>query len=187
MHKANCLWQLSLHVRKSTFGHVAQRRFRSACAFAQSDQNLHWAHFRYPRMKSFIMSTTETLIILRGCAGWFESSLGTRQKVHFLTFRLKWLLALMQSSWWWIRITALALTEQLRREKRTTKTQISLRIRAVWSKPSFFAFLHKEILHPWLSKLSPVKFLISSTDWICPKCPFRTMVLSYERPRESRS
>ena len=23
----------------------AQRRFRSACAFAQSDQNLHWAHF----------------------------------------------------------------------------------------------------------------------------------------------
>ena len=24
----------------------AQRRFRSACAFAQSDQNLHRAHFR---------------------------------------------------------------------------------------------------------------------------------------------
>ena len=23
----------------------AQRRFRSACAFAQSDQNLHWVHF----------------------------------------------------------------------------------------------------------------------------------------------
>ena len=23
----------------------ARRRFRSDCAFAQSDQNLHWAHF----------------------------------------------------------------------------------------------------------------------------------------------
>ena len=23
----------------------AQRRFRSACAFTQSDQNLHWSHF----------------------------------------------------------------------------------------------------------------------------------------------
>ena len=29
----------------------AQQRFRSACAFAQSDQNLHWPLFRYPRMQ----------------------------------------------------------------------------------------------------------------------------------------
>ena len=40
----------SLHVnrnvRKCTLGHVAQGSFRSDCAFAQSDLNLHWAHFQ---------------------------------------------------------------------------------------------------------------------------------------------
>ena len=36
---------LSHNVRKHTFM-CKQRRFRSACAFSQSDQNLHWAHFR---------------------------------------------------------------------------------------------------------------------------------------------
>ena len=35
-------------------------RFRSACAFAQSDQNLHWVHFDLPRMQSIIMRTTKT-------------------------------------------------------------------------------------------------------------------------------
>ena len=29
-----------------------QRRFRSVCAFAQSDQNLHWAHFGLQRIQS---------------------------------------------------------------------------------------------------------------------------------------
>ena len=38
----------------------AQRRFRSACAFAQSDQNLFLSHFRLPRMHSFFMQTTKT-------------------------------------------------------------------------------------------------------------------------------
>ena len=32
------------NVRKRTFDMCAQRRFRSACSFAQYDQNLHWAH-----------------------------------------------------------------------------------------------------------------------------------------------
>ena len=40
----------------------AQRRFRSACAFAQSDQNLHCAHFWKTRMKRFFTLTTLTLI-----------------------------------------------------------------------------------------------------------------------------
>ena len=35
----------------------AQRRFRLACAFAQSDQNLHLAHFGLPRMQSVFMLT----------------------------------------------------------------------------------------------------------------------------------
>ena len=51
----------------------AQRRFRSDCAFAQSDLDLHLAHFGYPRTQSFFMWTTKNLIRLRGCTGWFES------------------------------------------------------------------------------------------------------------------
>ena len=53
----------------------AQRRFRSACA-TQADLNLRWAHFVQPRMHSFFVRTKRALIRLRGCAGWFESSLG---------------------------------------------------------------------------------------------------------------
>ena len=63
----------------------AQRRFRSACAFAQSDQNLPSAHFGLPRMQSFFMRTTMTLISPHRCAGWFECVLRTCQKVRFLT------------------------------------------------------------------------------------------------------
>ena len=47
-------------MRKHTFRHVPQRRFRSVCAFAQADQNLHWAHFGLPRMQSFFMRTPKT-------------------------------------------------------------------------------------------------------------------------------
>ena len=38
----------------------AQKRFRSACAFAQSDQNLHWAYFGYSRMQRFYMRKKDT-------------------------------------------------------------------------------------------------------------------------------
>ena len=54
----------------------AKPRFRSACAIAQSDQNLHWAHFGEPRLQRFFMRTKKILICLCGCKGWFESSLG---------------------------------------------------------------------------------------------------------------
>ena len=54
-----------------------QWRFRSACAFAQADQNLYWAHFGSPLMQNFFLRTTKIMIRLHGCAGWFESSLGT--------------------------------------------------------------------------------------------------------------
>ena len=33
----------------------AQRRFRSACVFAQSDQNLFWTHFGLPKIQSIYM------------------------------------------------------------------------------------------------------------------------------------
>ena len=50
-----------------------QRRFRSACAFAQSDLNLHWEYFGQQGMQRFFMRRTKTLIRLRRCAAWFES------------------------------------------------------------------------------------------------------------------
>ena len=53
----------------------AQRRFRSLCGFVLSNQNLYWTQFGQPRMQSFFMRTTKTLIKQRGCAGWFEFSL----------------------------------------------------------------------------------------------------------------
>ena len=61
------------HMAGSTCENVSyamctQQRFRSACTFVQSDQNLHWAHFEQPRMQSFFMWTTKTMIRLRGCA-----------------------------------------------------------------------------------------------------------------------
>ena len=55
----------------------AKQRFRSACAFVQSHQNFHWAHFGQPRMQqSFFMRPIKTLFWLYQCAGWFESLLG---------------------------------------------------------------------------------------------------------------
>ena len=53
----------------------AQRRFRLACAFAQSDQNLLYVHFRKQRRQSFSMRTTKSLIRLSGCVAGFECSL----------------------------------------------------------------------------------------------------------------
>ena len=47
----------------------AQKRFRSACAFAQSDRNLFWAHLD-SQWCSFFMQTSKTRTRLRECAGW---------------------------------------------------------------------------------------------------------------------
>ena len=81
--------QTSEHQRHKTYlsDICAQRRFRSACAFAQSDQNLHWAHFGQPRMQSFFMRTMKTLIRLRGCAGWSESSMAAHVRRYLCTLR----------------------------------------------------------------------------------------------------
>ena len=58
-------------------------RFRSACAFAQSDQNLCWAVFGWSGLQCFFMRRTKTLIRLRGCIGWSTSSLNARQKYTY--------------------------------------------------------------------------------------------------------
>ena len=65
-------------------------RFRSACAFVQFEQNLHWPYFEQTRMQCFFMHTNKTLIKLYRCAGWFQSLLGARQTVHSLTLWLIW-------------------------------------------------------------------------------------------------
>ena len=61
------------------------RIFRSSCALAQSEENLHLIHFGQGRMQSFFMRTTNTLIRLRMHL-LIEVFVGrTCQKVRFLT------------------------------------------------------------------------------------------------------
>ena len=78
---------LILHVNhdmtKPTNWECAQRRLRSAWAFAQSDQSL-----RCPHEESFgpslpIKRTAKTLIRLGECPGWSESSLGAQSLCWF--------------------------------------------------------------------------------------------------------
>ena len=52
----------------------AQRRIISACAFAESDMNVRWAHFKKPNDKR-ILHAGSGLIRLRECTGCSESSL----------------------------------------------------------------------------------------------------------------
>ena len=67
--------ELGVPIFRENIGHNVRRRTRT-CAFAQSDQNLHWAHFWIAKDETFLHSDNED-IILRGCAGGVESSLGT--------------------------------------------------------------------------------------------------------------
>ena len=69
----------------------AQQRFRSTCTLVQSDQYFPWTHFgQLVKDACYSMRTTKTLIRLRGCAGWFESSFAVHvyQNVRFLKFLL---------------------------------------------------------------------------------------------------
>ena len=59
-------------------GHCVQRRHRSACASAQSDQSLRCPHEQTLGPQLPIERTTKTLIRLGGCRCWSESSLGTK-------------------------------------------------------------------------------------------------------------
>ena len=45
--------------------------------------NRHVFVMGWPRVQSFFMRTSKTLIRLHGCAGWFESYLDAREKVRF--------------------------------------------------------------------------------------------------------
>ena len=74
--KFDCKYKWTVTTENIPSDRCTQRRFRSACIFPQSDKNLHWTHFGPPRMESFFMRTTKTLIRLCGCADSFESSLG---------------------------------------------------------------------------------------------------------------
>ena len=59
-----------------------QRRFRSACAFLQSDQNLHWTYFRQPTLQSFFMRTTNPVNTRRNNVG--STSLRRRNVISTL-------------------------------------------------------------------------------------------------------
>ena len=44
---------------KVLFSMCAKQRFISVCAFAQSDQNIHWAQFGYPKNAKFLSTDTK--------------------------------------------------------------------------------------------------------------------------------
>ena len=69
----------------------AQRRFRSACAFAQSDQNLHWARFYNQECK---VSSCEEQTLIRCADAQADLSLGWVNMFDctFSTSRHKWVL-----------------------------------------------------------------------------------------------
>ena len=66
------------------FQTCAQRRFRSNCTFVQSDQNLHWAPLDSLGWKDS-SCRHQRLIRQSGCAGWFESSLGTHVRRYIFS------------------------------------------------------------------------------------------------------
>ena len=71
----------------------AQRRLRSAWAFAQSDQSRRCALNEWLRTQAFFMRIAKTLIRLGRCPGWSESSLGAQPfYVGFVMSRLKYIL-----------------------------------------------------------------------------------------------
>ena len=55
---------ISHNVKNVPSDNCAQRRFRSACAFAPSSQNHYWMHFGWPMLQGFFIRTTKTLIRL---------------------------------------------------------------------------------------------------------------------------
>ena len=64
-------------------GMCAQRRLRSACASAQSDQRLHCPHEQSCGPQLPTERTAKTLIRLGRCPGWSESSLGAQSFCWF--------------------------------------------------------------------------------------------------------
>ena len=77
------LWQMSRDMTKPTKWVCAQRRLRSAWAYAQSDQSLGCPHEETLGPQLPTERTARTPIRLGGCPGWSESSLCT---CHFFWF-----------------------------------------------------------------------------------------------------
>ena len=95
---------LSRNVRKRTSKQYTQRRFRSACAFAQSDQNLHW-RFWIVKDAKFLHADNEdsnqTAPMRRLI--WIFGRHANR-KVRFLTFRFLFIMLItlcIRSDFFW--------------------------------------------------------------------------------------
>ena len=71
----------------------AQRRFRSACASAKSDQSLRMALYGQPSIQSMFRLSAKTLISLCNCTGWSDSSLA-----HMQSFRKKTIAPVLKRS-----------------------------------------------------------------------------------------
>ena len=72
--KGTHIWAASWQNQQN--GLCAQRRLRSAWAFARSDQSLRRARLKTARFLSYPLSAQGRLIRLGECPGWSESSLG---------------------------------------------------------------------------------------------------------------
>ena len=82
----------------------ALRRFRSACAFADSDQNLHWVHFGDRHAQFLYMDSEDSYRIARMCRLIWVSVECTGQKIRFFTLRLLCLLGqIKKTNTFWLK------------------------------------------------------------------------------------
>ena len=119
----------------------AHRRFRSACAFAQSDLNLHWAHLRSPWVQRSSCGQRRLWTDCADAQADLSFCWWTFQRVRFILFT-QWFILYgfyfqhLRQSWYW---QAPWYTNNLYRHMRKhtfnhvrpRKTQISMRIRTV--------------------------------------------------------
>ena len=147
--------KISRDVRKRTVGHVRPAWFRSCAPSYDLDQPAHSRSL----IRIFIMRSLDNqrctvsscgqrrLIRLRGCAGWFESSLGA----HFRRLQRK----LRQ------RRNEPAHDKTYKMAYCKAKTRISLGIRPVWSESSLYGRSKlkdkRRCLLQWLSPSSSRK------------------------------
>ena len=98
--KLDILHNLSRNVRTDI---CAKRRFRSACAFAQADHNLHWAHFLKPWLQGFLHTDSkdsDQTAWMRRLIWVFVGRIC--QKARILTLRIEYQRHIPRNALYWI-------------------------------------------------------------------------------------
>ena len=127
------------HEKMCLMSYANNKRRRSACASAQSDQRLCCSLFRYYNISRFYSRNFKTLASFCGCTGWFVSGLVGNSRRHVLSCHGSFV-CLLEGRF-------LGVISEHKLSQWTTKptkyyvcpvtTQISLHIWAVWSGSSF--------------------------------------------------